>query len=216
MAAPLRAHSNGTEAAALGHPRALGSLSQRARAAVCPGWQAAWGRRPRPALGQTPREAQVGSPAAGGAVPAPAARLWLCGPLRLGVLGSCGEDEGLRALPGTRSVFGKWRLLLFMTLIAEEREPRRQNVLGSVRGPVDDPGLGGQTLGWGFTKAGTGRAARCRPREEEPRVRWRNTGATGARRGGRAQVQGDRADARAKTAPGARTAGSGQLRRSRS
>lgn len=88
--------------------------------------------------------------------PAPAARLWLCGPLRLGVLGSCGEDEGLRALPGTRSVFGKWRLLLFMTLIAEEREPRRQNVLGPVRGPVDDPGLGGQTLGWGFTKAGTG------------------------------------------------------------
>lgn len=33
-------------------------------------------------------------------------------------------------------------------------------------------------------------------------MRWRNTGATGARRGGRAQVQGDRADARAKTAPG--------------
>lgn len=170
MAAPLRAQSNGTEAAALGHPRALGSLSQRARAAVCPGWQAAWGRRPRPALGQTPREAQVGSPAAGGAAPAPAARLWLCGPLRLGVLGSCGEDEGLRALPGTRSVFGKWRLLLFMTLIAEEREPRRQNVLGPVRGPVDDQGLGGQTLGWGFTKAGTGDGQHAAGRGRRSRV----------------------------------------------
>lgn len=176
MAAPLRAQSNGTEAAALGHPRALGSLSQRARAAVCPGWR----RLPRLAGGMGPTPTPCSGPdAAGGAGGVasrrrgrarPRRRLWLCGPLRLGVLGSCGEDEGLRALPGTRSVFGKWRLLLFMTLIAEEREPRRQNVLGPVRGPVDDPGLGGQTLGWGFTKAGTGDGQHAAGRGRRSRV----------------------------------------------